>query len=464
MQLDHMRPHVRLHRSLLVGAALALLAACSNSTDTKPTTAASGAAAGSGASNDTTQHVPISGVPGVTDTEIHFSSLGTNSNNPLGTCVLTCFDDGVKAYFDFRNSEGGIYGRKLMLTKEVDDELTNNQAKALEIISANDTFGTFSAPQIASGWADLASNGIPTYVWAINPANASGHPEIFGNAPVICIDCSGRGYAYQAQIAGAHRVATLGYGVSENSKQCADSSAKSIDKYSADVGGAQAVYTNDNLDFGLPNGIGPEVTAIKQAGADLIIGCLDLNGMKTLAQELQRQGVRQSIKMFHPNTYDQKFVKDAGNLFVGDFVLVQFRPFEADPAQSQLKDFHEWMAKDGKAETELAMDGWINADLAYQGLVAAGPNFDRQKVIDASNSQLTAFTAGGLIAPIDWSRQHVAPTEDDPATHGPKQDCSAFVRVGSDGTFQMVGDAAKPWSCFPGNTREWSDPVSMTFS
>ena len=255
MQLDHKRPHVHLRRSLLVGAVLALLlaAACSNSSDTKPTTAASGAAAGSGASNDTTQHVPISGVPGVSDTEIHFSSLGTNSNNPLGTCVLDCFDDGIKAYFDFRNSQGGIYGRKLVLSKEVDDELRNNQAKALEIISANDTFGTFSAPQLANGWADLAKAGIPTYVWAINPAEATGHPEIFGNARGRSASTAPRGPPRtQPSSPVRKKVATLGYGVSENSKQCADSSAESIEKYSDDVGGAEAVYTNDDLDFGLP--------------------------------------------------------------------------------------------------------------------------------------------------------------------------------------------------------------------
>ena len=36
--------------------------------------------------------------------------MGTNSNNPLGTCVLDCFSDGVEAYFAFRNSQGGIFG------------------------------------------------------------------------------------------------------------------------------------------------------------------------------------------------------------------------------------------------------------------------------------------------------------------------------------------------------------------
>ena len=459
------RSHARLGRSVLVGAVLALLlAACSNSSDTKPTAAASSAGSGAAASGDTSSHVPITGVPGVSDTEIDFSSLGTNSNNPLGTCVLTCFDDGVKAYFDFRNSTGGIYGRKLALTKEVDDELTNNQPKALEIVSANDTFGTFSAAQVGSGWADLASAGIPTYVWAINPAQTTGHPEIFGNAPTVCINCTTRTGVNALKLAGAKKVATLGYGISENSKQCADFTAQSVQKYAADLNGMTAVYTNDNLDFGLPNGIGPEVTAMKQAGVDAIWGCIDLNGMKTLAQELQRQGMRASVKMIHTNTYDQKFVSDAGNLFDGDYVSVGFRPFEADPGQSGLKDFREWMGKAGKAESELAMDGWINANLAYEGLVAAGPNFDRAKVVSATNSQLTNFTANGVIPPIDWSRQHTAPTEADLATNGPKLDCSSIVKIGTDSKFQIVGDPTKPWQCFPGANRDWSDPVAMNFS
>jgi hypothetical protein len=448
-------------------AAALILAACGNSGDKKPAAASSGSASGGSAPSssgaDTSQHVSITGVPGVSDTEIKFSSLGTNSNNPLGTCVLDCFDDGIKAYFDFRNTQNnGIWGRKLVLSKEVDDELSNNQPKALEIIAANDTFGTFSATQISSGWADLAAAGIPTYTWSIAFAQATGHPEIFGHAGVGCLECTSRTAAYEAKVAGAKKVATLGYGISENSKLCAQFAAKSIEKYSADIGGAHAVYTNDNLDFGLANGIGPEVTAMKQAGVDFILSCIDLNGMKTLAQELQRQGMRDSVKMLHPNTYDQKFVSDAGNLFEGDLVGVGFRPFEADAGSSGLKDFHAAMAKTGKQETELAMDGWINADLAYQGLIGAGPNFDRAKVIAATNT-LTEFTANGLIQPIDWTRQHVAPTEADSATHGPKFDCVALVTV-KNAKFEVVGDPTKPWSCFPGGTRDWSEPVATNFS
>ena len=68
------------------------------------------------------------------------------------------------------------------------------------------------------------------------------------------------------------------------------------------------------------------------------------------------------------------------------------------------------------------MIGWINADLAYQGLVAAGPEFSREAVIAATN-EMTDYTAGGLITPIDWTRQHEPPTEEDPATTAGELEC-----------------------------------------
>ena len=51
----------------------------------------------------------------------------------------------------------------------------------------------------------------------------------------------------------------------------------------------EPAYFNDGLPFGLANGVGPEVTEMKKKGVDFILSCLDVNGMKTLAAELQRQ-------------------------------------------------------------------------------------------------------------------------------------------------------------------------------
>jgi hypothetical protein len=94
-------------------------------------------------------------------------------------------------------------------------------------------------------------------------------------------------------------------------------------------------------------------------------------------------------------------------------------------------------------------------------LVAAGPEFSRESVIAATN-ELTEYTAGGLIPPIDWTRQHEPPTEEDPATHGPTLVCNALVRVVS-GAFELVGDPEAPFNCWDGTNRDWADPVPTSF-
>lgn len=462
------------HRLLAVLAAGGLLlAACGNSGDDDASDAPSTTAADSGgtdttaATGDTTaegdnpngEFVSLDGVPGVSDEEIHFAAFGTQANNPLGTCVLDCYTDGINAYFAFRNDQGGVNGRQMVLSTVLDDELANNQARALEITSANDTFAAFSATQIPSGWGDVAAAGIPLYTWSIHPAAADGQEGIFGYAGLPCTTCTSRSVPYVASLAGATTVASLGYGVSPNSQECAVSVGESVELY-ADETGQSVGYVNDDLAFGLPNGIGPEVTAMKDAGVDFISACIDLNGMKTLAQELERQGMG-DVPMYHPNTYNQDFVAEAGELFEGDYVSVGFRPFEADAGDSQLSDFLEWMETTGGEVSELAMIGWINADTAFTGLVDAGPEFSRESVIAATN-ELTDYTAGGLIPAVDWSRQHTIPTQDDPATHGPAQDCFAYVQI-HDGAFDLVADPATPWFCWPGDNRDFSEPVETNF-
>jgi ABC-type branched-subunit amino acid transport system substrate-binding protein len=459
MPSSHRSPSRRRLLALLLAGALAL-AACGNSgddtaadDDSPATTASVGSAQAAGDAQ------PAGDVPGVTDDEIRYAAFGTQANNPLGTCVLDCFTDGINAYFAWRNSEGGVGGRDLVLTTVLDDELSNNQQRALEITTADDTFGVFSSPQVPSGWGDIVDAGMPMYTWSIFPAEATGQDSIFGYTGVLCTACANRTAIYAGTLVDATTVATLGYGVSPNSAECASGAADAVAEYS-DETGQEVGYTNNDLAFGLPNGIGPEVTAMKEAGVDYIMGCLDLNGMKALAQELERQGMG-DVPMYHPNTYDQAFVEEAGELFEGDIVGVSFRPFEADPGDSQLADFQEWMDETGGQVSELAMIGWINADLAYEGLVAAGDGFDRQAVIDATN-QMTDFTAGGLIPPVDWTRQHEPPTLEDPATHGPAYDCASLVQV-HDGAFELVNDDATPWVCFDGSTWDWSDPEQMDF-
>ena len=443
---------------LALVAVLFVAAACSNDDGTTSSSPSTGGSSGTAASGDRDTFVPISGVPGVTDDSISYAVIGTKANNPLGTCILDCYEAGVKAYFDYQNSEfDGIYGRQLEIGETLDDEVANNQARSIEVISGGNEFGVFVATLVAAGYGDLNDAGVPTYGWGIHATEVTGREAIFPSQAPACGDCTSRAGSYLLQESGKTKVAVLGYGVSENSKVCAGARRDAFEMY-ADVTGAEVVYFNDDLGFGLPNGIGPEVTAMKNAGVEFISTCMDLNGMKTMGQELQRQGM-DDVVMDHPNTYNQAFVAEAGAIFDGDYVTPGFRPFEATQNEAQ-KKFEEYMQKSGQELSELAMTGWINATVAVEGLLAAGPDFTRQSVIDATNT-LTADTAGGLLNPIDWTRQHTPPTQDTPEA-GSEFECFAPVQV-TNGEFVTVASADTPFICWSNANRDWSEPEQMTF-
>jgi ABC-type branched-subunit amino acid transport system substrate-binding protein len=433
--------------ALLAVAAFAL-SACGNS-DTA-------GKAGSTTTSVASSSVASTAVPGVTADQIRFGAIGTGNANPMGECVITCFTDGVKAYFAYRNSTGGVDGRKLVLTKTLDDQLAQNKARSLDVVSANDVFGVFDAPLLADGYADLDKAGIPTYTWAINFAEMSGLKSIFGNTGVICVACVERSPVYVATLAKAKKIAVVGYNAAQVSTDCVKGQVAAIKRF-GDVTGQKVVYSNDSLPFGLPNGIGPEVTAMKDAGAQLVISCWELNASKTLEQEMQRQGMG-DVPQMSSNLYNTDFVAQNAALFEGDIVRVPFRPFESSPVGASAT-YKKWMAATGARLSEVSMYGWINADLAYQGLKAAGPGFDRQKVIDATN-KMTHYSADGLVNPIDWSRQHIAPTDADPVTHGYAKECYSFLRV-KNGKLDLIGDPNKPFACWPvTDPLKWSEPVA----
>ena len=401
--------------------------------------------------------VALEGVSGVTDDEIRVAVIGTGKNNILGTCILPCFHTGIQAYFDYVNDAGGVYGRRLVIGELLDDELGYNQQRSLEVIDGDNSLAAFQATLVPSGWGDLHNAGVPTFVWNIHGAEVVDRDNIFGNHVIGCPTCTIRSFVWIVSQAGATRVGLLGYGITETSKVCARAFADSIDLYGPDLG-MEVAYFNDNIAYGLPNGIGPEVTQMVDAGVDFIATCMDLNAMLTLAQELERQGVRDRITMLHPNSYDQEFVAAAGDLFEGDYALLVFAAFEYEVDSPLRHAYDQWVPANGGPVAEQTLVGWINADLFVTGLLEAGPEFDRQSIVNSLN-QIT-YDAGGLINPVDWSRQHTA-VEPFVYDHAYALHCTSSVRM-EGGAF--VGFQPEPWMCWPGDTEEWSEPTPTDFA
>src|SRR5437764_781639 len=108
---------------------------------------------GSGSKKSTTstsggaqQSFPPVNQPGVTASEIRVTGVAA-ATNPTGNSYGSAFD-GVQAYFDMVNSEGGIYGRKLAIGKRRDDMLGNNRREVLAAIEQDKPFAVLPAATV----------------------------------------------------------------------------------------------------------------------------------------------------------------------------------------------------------------------------------------------------------------------------------------------------------------------------
>ncbi len=389
-----------------------------------------------GADTPSQQFPPVD-QPGVTSSEIDVGGV-VSKTNPLGGDYAATFD-GVKAYFNMVNAskDKGIYGRKLKLTSERDDQLGNNRQEVQGLLSEDNVFAAMPIASLLFTGADLlGSAGVPTFGWNINAEwgseQGAGPPNLFGEkGSFLCFTCAGSLLPLFAKTVKAKKIGVLAYQVPQ-SADCAKGIQASFDKYPS----AKIEFLDTSLSFGVTD-LSNDVSQMKDKGVDLVTTCMDNNGTLTLAKEMKKQGL--DAKQYLPNAYDQKFIQENGPFFQGSYALTFFTPFEVKDKPKGLKDFQKWMKKGGFTQNENSLAGWINADLLYQGLKAAGPDFTRQKIVDAINS-MTDYTANGLLAGIDWRTGH-----SQESTNG----CVVLSKI-ENGKFKPAfGQSGKPFVCYP---------------
>jgi ABC-type branched-subunit amino acid transport system substrate-binding protein len=440
-------------RILAAGAALALLAvACSNSSSGKQ--AALTTPTGSSSKTSVTEvtgaalkkNIPLPGVPGVTSTEIQVAVI-TAGTNPLAGDYTT-FADGIQAYFNKVNSEGGIYGRKLVISAKHDDGFINDQQVVKASLAQDHAFATFVATPLFYGAPNLAATNppMPTFTWNINQEFA-GKPNFFGNLGALCFTCHGQINPYIARAAGLKRVAVLAYSAPAASTQCAAGVKGGFDQYPS----AKVVYFDDKLQLGQAD-LSAQVSQMVQKNVQLVFTCIDQREVLILAKEMAKQHLNAVQAL--PNLYDPQFVSANAQYLEGDYVAPQFAALEIKPLIPIEQDFVTWMGKMNKPLAEVPGYGWIDAIQLVHGLKLAGPNFSQAKVINALN-QDTAFSAYGMIVPIDWTRQHNDPTGPNgtsKAQFDGKWQCMSMTKI-HDGKFVPVFlKPGKQFTCMTGGS------------
>ena len=115
---------------------------------------------------------------------------------------------------------------------------------------------------------------------------------------------------------------------------------------------------------------------------------------------MQRQGL-EAAKLFQ-SSYIHDVVEKNAQVLNKTYMVTDVAPLETKPKPEGLKLYEKWIKRTGGAEDLNSLVGWVNADLFVTGLKNAGPEFTRQKVVDAIN-QSKDYKAGGILAGVDWT-------------------------------------------------------------
>ena len=425
---------------LIVLMALGVLSGCSSTS-------------GSGAPSST--QTPVSGsrpsnsAPGVSATQINVGAISSLSGPLAG--IFGGLAPGMIAYFNTLNAAGGINGRKIVLTNNLDDGGSPSQFTQ-DVHTLIDQDHVFAAAA-SSAWFTpgyFVSTKTPTYGYNVS-ANWQNAPNLFAVGGSTQVYSAGfPQMAYFIKKVGAKSVAFISYG---------PSIASSYNACNGYAKGMKANGVNVNfVDVGaqLGGSYSSDAQRLQQAGSQLVITCMQGSDNVTLARAIQQYGVK--IKQLWLNGYDQTLLDNNSSLMQGVYLNnTGTLPFEAANTAkygTTYKGMLAYIAAMKKYEPKyiyngIALQGWQSAALIAAGVKAAGNNVTQANVI-AETNKLTNFTGAGISAPVDWTKLHTGVTW---------PSCSAYIQVQGTKFVPVFGKGKQIFVCVGKNVK---NPVPVT--
>ena len=186
-----------------------------------------------------------------------------------------------------------------------------------------------------------------------------------------------------------------------------------------------------------------------------MVSCVEDTDDITLARTIQQYGL--NMGQLWLNGYDQALLDQYSTLMKGVYVDANgFVPFSAVAAfpgsYPGMKQYLSVMKKyqPNYVTNQLAMQGWQSAALLAAGVRAAGSHLTQANLIALTN-KITDFTAGGITAPVNWTRAHT--TQTFPI-------CPSFVQVKGTKFVPVVSQGHQVFLCF-GSSTNLKDPTPV---
>jgi ABC-type branched-subunit amino acid transport system substrate-binding protein len=404
-------------RWFAVGAAAALVVAgCSNASNAPPAPTGSSA-------------------PGVSAHQIDVGAVATLSGGVAADFAPIV--PGVRAYLDMVNAEGGVDGRKIVLTDALDDDTVNNEQVTRTLVQQDHVFAVVGmATAFFTSAPFLVQTGTPTFGFATENDWTPAKNLFAAYGSVIDYSTTESFFPYIARRLHSRVAAVVAYGVPQSADECKDA-VSALERYGVTVG-----YSD--LAVPLGDSLSSDVVHMKQAGVDFVVSCMDIPGNLQLSRAIQQNGLV-GVKQLWLDGYDLPTLRQYSSLMQNTYFLVQHVPFQAaSQFPGEFPGMRHYISVMNKYEpaytyNEVAIEGWLSAALFVAGLRAVGPSPTQQKLVAAIN-HIKDFNSGGLTTPTNWAIAHTEVTS---------PSCETFVAAEGT-TFKVVFNRGKNiWVCFP---------------
>ncbi len=376
-----------------------------------------------------------SSAPGVTSNSITVGTISTQTGTLASNFSSLIY--GERAYYDYINAQGGVNGRKIDYKYALDDggnpttfnQLANTLINQDHVFAVTGVATAFFSPNL------FQESGIPTYGYNVT-GNWAGPLNLFAaTGSVQYYQAAGPQVTYVARNTQKKpSIAFIAYGVAASAASCqAEQNSLKAAGYTVSYSDLKVSYPGST--------VATDVQRMKQAGSNMVVSCMDVQGNVTMARAIKQYGLSNMTQLWFSGN-DQSTLNTNESLMQNVYFSIAHVPFTASPKlYPGLKLYFAQMKKyESKYVTdEIALQGWESAALFVQGVQMAGKNLTQANVIKADNS-LTAYTSGGLESPVNWkSAGH--------SGHAPPY-CAAYIKVSGDQYVPTLNKGKNVFVCF----------------
>jgi ABC-type branched-subunit amino acid transport system substrate-binding protein len=368
--------------------------------------------------------LPPGGNGGATDVGVTATTITVGNVSDVGGPVPGLFEGGpygTQAYFDYVNSQGGVYGRKLRLVT-ADDELqcSQNEADYANLVGTVFAFvGSWSLDDNCGAQVMRHHLDVPMVQMFLSP-QMGGLPDAYSVDPYTTEALTGPFLYFKSK--DPSDITAVGTLVGNQASAVA---AWEHYKTAIEDLGYKVIYEDDFPPA--QSNFTADVIRMKAAGVRTVI-LISVNAPDAaiFASEAAEQGFRPRLWIC-PVCYAGTYVSEAGGPsdVQGQYAYLQTADFLGDPGVPEVSTFLHWMheAYPNFVPDEFAAYSWANAALFVHALEQAGPDLTRAKVLSALAST-TSYGDHGMVASVD-----VGARKPSPCYNILEIDNGAFVKV-----------------------------------